>query len=75
MNNDERCTCGDTGSTFHPDENQYEANCWDCYYQMQDYHNYDDDHKYVLCASYLPEKELTLAQLTDEMGHSDGSYW
>ena len=72
MNDNERCDCGDRGVTYHPDENQHEPNCHECYFGNT---GTDDDHKYVLCASYLPEKELTLAQLTDEMGHSDGSYW
>lgn len=27
----ETCKCGDTSSSFHPDENQYEPNCWICY--------------------------------------------
>jgi len=26
------CTCGDTRVRFYPDENQYEPNCWECYY-------------------------------------------
>ena len=30
-----RCNCGDTDIQYHPDENQYEPNCWDCYYQSQ----------------------------------------
>ena len=27
------CTCGDTGYHWLPDENQAEANCWECYYK------------------------------------------
>ena len=34
--NQKRCTCGDIGVQFYPAENQYEPNCWDCYYQAQD---------------------------------------
>lgn len=34
--NQERCKCGDTRETYYPAENQYEPNCWDCYYQMLD---------------------------------------
>jgi len=33
--NQERCNCGDTALSYYPDENQYEPNCWDCYYQMR----------------------------------------
>jgi len=33
---EERCKCGDTSVSFHPDENQYEPNCWDCYYQLKE---------------------------------------
>ncbi len=34
--NQNRCTCGDISVHYHPDENQHEPNCWDCYYQAQD---------------------------------------
>jgi hypothetical protein len=27
------CTCGDTGYHWLPDENQAEANCWECHYR------------------------------------------
>lgn len=29
------CQCGDTGSHYLPEENQYEANCWECYLRIQ----------------------------------------
>lgn len=29
----EECTCEDTGYHWLPDENQAEANCWECYYK------------------------------------------
>jgi hypothetical protein len=32
----ERCTCGQTGSSYYPDENQCEPDCWDCYYQARE---------------------------------------
>jgi hypothetical protein len=25
------CTCGDTTIEYHPDENQHEPACWECY--------------------------------------------
>lgn len=37
MNNpNQRCTCRDTSVQYCPIENQYEPNCWDCWYQMQE---------------------------------------
>ena len=36
LNVSKRCTCGDTTIFFHPDENQHEPNCWDCYLQAQE---------------------------------------
>ena len=36
MTNEERCTCGDSTVSYHPDENQHEPNCWDCYYQEKE---------------------------------------
>jgi hypothetical protein len=27
------CNCGKTNTVFHPDENQYEPECWQCYYK------------------------------------------
>lgn len=66
----ERCNCGDTGSTFHPDENQYEANCWDCYYQAMsvtqaliDAHQADTDHQH---SSKLIHEEWELQAQQDE---------
>jgi len=35
-NNLQRCTCGDTSVSYHPDENQHEPNCWDCWHQAND---------------------------------------
>lgn len=32
---EERCNCGDISVSYYPDENQYEPNCWDCYYQSR----------------------------------------
>jgi len=31
-----RCNCGCTNVVYYPDENQYEPECWDCYYQLMD---------------------------------------
>jgi hypothetical protein len=36
MPEEKRCNCGDTDEQFYPDENQWEPNCWDCYYQLQE---------------------------------------
>ena len=36
------CTCGDTGYHWLPDENQAEANCWQCYYKAEEMH-YDEE--------------------------------
>jgi len=33
---EERCKCGDTSVSYHPDENQHEPNCWDCYFQEKE---------------------------------------
>jgi hypothetical protein len=32
----ERCNCGQTQAEYHPDENQWEPVCWDCYYQVEE---------------------------------------
>lgn len=32
------CTCGDTGYHWLADENQAEANCWECYYKAEAIH-------------------------------------
>lgn len=67
MNNtNERCTCGDTGSTFYPDENQYEPNCWDCYHQMQEY---DPDGADAASTGLPPEENL--ADLTNDVWADD----
>lgn len=28
----EPCKCGQVQPVYHPDENQYEPACWECYY-------------------------------------------
>jgi len=28
----EPCKCGQVQAVYHPDENQYEPACWECYY-------------------------------------------
>jgi len=53
MNNDKRCTCGDTTVSYHPDENQHEPNCWDCYYQKQEAAEVEDMEEHTI----YPEPE------------------
>lgn len=61
--NDNRCNCGDTSVSFHPDENQHEPNCWICYLGGSE----DDDHKFVAdWSDVTPIEEPSLAELTDE---------
>ena len=36
----EPCNCGQVQAVYHPDENQYEPACWECYYN-DDYYNDD----------------------------------
>jgi hypothetical protein len=39
------CTCGDTGYHWLADENQAEANCWQCYYKAEEMHYYEETYE------------------------------
>jgi hypothetical protein len=43
--NNKECTCGDITTTFYPEENHNESNCWDCYLKAAEYpdHSNRDD--------------------------------
>ena len=54
----EECTCGDTGYHWLPDENQAEANCWQCYNKAEAMHYYEAFEE--IGADVMPNEEEIL---------------
>lgn len=66
--NNERCTCGDMTVSYHPDENQHEPNCHECYFSDREDvpgPEWDED------GNYLPAEGDSLTDLTDDVWQDD----